>query len=196
MARPRICVGQVFSALLGVMLASSAAADTKAARARCLAAINADVVEVARGGLKETMVVPIGEFSHLFQFTSSDGAVFTCQMCDDHNPAAACSTMGIDLAYRPAGGELSRLPAELDRKCLYDLQQELGSVDERLTIKYDLLERVKVTPSHTDSRFVYDMQLDGNDFRCVIRRSDGSYRVERREGDEWRVLAAGDYSGG
>ena len=196
MARPRVRVGQVFGALLGVLLAGSAAADTKAARARCLAAINADIVEVNRAGLKETMYVPIPEHSHLFQFTAADGGVFSCQFCDDHDPAAACPTMGIDLAYRAAGGELVRLPAELERKCLYDLQQELGTVDERLTIKYDLLERVKTTPSHTDTRFVYAMALDGNDYRCVIRKSDGSYRVEQREGEKWRALAAGTFFGG
>ncbi|HVF35014.1 MAG TPA: hypothetical protein VND91_06790 [Candidatus Saccharimonadia bacterium] len=162
-------------------------------RTRCLAAIDAGGVAVDRATLKETMSVPIGEHSHLYQFTAADGGVFSCQLCDDANPAAACPTLGIDLAYRPAAGELRRLPAELDRKCLDDLQRNLGTPEQRLTIKYDLVQRTAVTPAHTDSRYVFKMALDGGEYRCVIRKSDGSFRVERHEGETWRPLAGGIY---
>lgn len=181
------------AAWLALGFAGAATADPAALRTRCLAAIGDGGVPVVAAALKETLSVATGEHSHLFQFTAPDGGVFSCQLCDDHDPAAGCPTLGIDLAYRPASGELRRLPAELDRKCLFDLQQELGTPEERLAIKHDVVARVAVEPSHTDSRYVYDMTLDGTDYRCVIRKSDGSYRVERREGEAWRPLAAGVY---
>jgi len=180
-------------ALVALAHAGASHAGPAVLRTRCLAAIDAGGVAVDRAALEQTMSVPTGEHSHLYQFTAGDGGVYSCQLCDDANPAAACPTLGIDLAYRPAGGELRRLPAELDRKCLDDLQRELGTPDQRMTIKYDLVTRTAVTPAHTDSRYVFEMKLDGTDYRCVIRKSDGSFRVERHEGDTWRPLAAGVY---
>ena len=54
-----------------------------------------------------------------------------------------------------------------------------------------MVQRIQITPDHTDSRWVYQMKLDDGQFRCVIRKSDCSFRVERQEGDDWRPIAAG-----
>jgi hypothetical protein len=173
-------------------VAGSAAADPPALRERCLAAIDGAGVPAERSALKETLSVPISAHQHLFQFTGGDGAVFSCQLCDDANPQAQCPPQGIDLAYRPAGGELRRLPAELDRKCVLGLVRELGPPEARMTIRHDLVARTVVQARHSDSRWVYELGLDDVAYRCVIRRSDGSFRIERRDGpDDWHALAAG-----
>src|SRR5688572_26140151 len=107
--------------LLAVLCAcgiGTAAASPESLDTRCRAAIAHEDVAVPRVGLKQTLSVATSPHAHLFQYTAADGGIFSCQLCDDHNPAAACPSLGIDLSYRPSAGELRRLPAELDRKCL------------------------------------------------------------------------------
>lgn len=176
-----------------VFATSPALAGPAALRDRCLAAIESGGTGATKASVTETMSVATGEHSHLYQFTAKDGGVYSCQLCDDRNPEADCMTVGIDLAYRPAAGELRRLPAELDRKCAHDVVRELGTPEQRMQVRHDVLARIETTERHTAQRRVYDMKLDGTDYRCVIRESDGSYRVERRDGDEWRALGAGTY---
>ena len=184
--------GFAIAALLA-LAALSAQADPAALRERCLASIEAGGTGATRAALDETLSVATDAHSHLFQFTAKDGGVYSCQLCDDRNPEATCATVGVDLAYRPADGELRRLPAELDRKCAHDLVRELGTPEQRMQVRHDVLARIVTSKRHTAQRRVYDMALDGTGYRCVIRTSDGSYRVERRDGEHWRAIAAGTY---
>ena len=62
---------------------------------------------------------------------------------------------------------------------------------KRNGVNHDLVKRITINPAHTDTRWVYKMGLDGEEFQCVIRKSDGSFRVERKQGEDWRPLAAG-----
>jgi hypothetical protein len=98
----------------------------------------------------------------------------------------------LTLNHRPAQGEARALPAELDRKCVYFLQKEVSRKGHTgLAIDKEMVARVQVTPEHTDSRYVFHMNLDGGEYRCVVRKSDGDFRVERHQGNDWKGLAAG-----
>jgi hypothetical protein len=173
--------------------ATTALAATKAAlHDRCTAAIAASGQPASIKALKQTMAVSLGESGFLFQFTDKDGGAFSCQVCDDGNPAVhACGSIGLELSYRPKAGEMQRLPAELDKKCTYFLQKETKSRASGEFIDHDIVKRIHVTPDHTDTRWVYQMELDGNPYRCVIRKSDGSFRVEKQTGGDWRPIANG-----
>ncbi len=157
-------------------------------RERCLTSIEAGEVSSKRAALKET-AMDLSSGFYMFEFKQADGGSFFCQLCDETNRSIDCGTLGLRLTYRPAGGEARDLPAELDRKCAYFLQKEM--VSPRREIDFDMVQRIKITPDHTDNRWVYQMSLDGGEYRCVIRKSDGSFRVERHEADDWRPIAAG-----
>jgi hypothetical protein len=184
-------IGWVLVALVGVAVAEPAiAAEQAALRDRCTAAIDASGNAPPSKGLKET-AIPLGDQGVLFQFTASDGGVYSCQVCDDDNPAMPCGSMGLELSFRPRDGELDQLPAELERKCRGALQKEVKPRSDTRYIDHAMAARIQSTLTQTDARTVYAMQLDGGSYRCVIRRSDGSFRVERQEGEEWRPIAAG-----
>ncbi len=158
---------------------------------RCVAAIAASGQPAKSNAFKET-VIPMGESGFLYQFTEPDGGAFTCQICDDTNPANhACASIGLELSYRPKDGEMKRLPAELGGKCTYFLQKELRPPGATPFIDHAMVKRIHVTEDSTDSRWVYKMELDGKDYRCVVRKSDGSFRVEAQKGNDWKVLANG-----
>lgn len=169
-----------------------AAGNTQAAlHQRCVAAIAASGQPADLKTLKQT-TIPMGESGFLFQFAAADGGTFTCQICDDGNPANhACGSIGLELSWRPKDGELQRLPAELDKKCTYFLQKEMKPRSDTQFINHEIASRIHVTPDHSDKSWVYQMELDGNPYRCVIRKSDGNFRVEGKKGDEWRPIAAG-----
>ena len=169
--------------------AGKAAATGKAAmRQRCLAAVAASGHPAAPKPTGEN-AYDAGPGNYLFEFKQPDGSFF-CQVCDDNDENATCASLGLELSFRPAQGEQEQLPAELDRKCLYFLQKELGPRGS-LTINKSLVERVKVTPTHTDQRFVYMMNLSMDEYRCVIRKSDGNFLLEKHNGADWKPIAAG-----
>ena len=161
-------------------------------RERCLAAIETnEILPAKRETLKENVMnLELGGGNYHFEFAKSDGSKYFCQMCDDTNPAVDCGMLGLRLIFRPGEGEAQDLPAELDRKCSYFLQKELQEPGAR--IDHALVDRMQIDAKHTDTRWVYSIHVDEKEYRCVIRKSDGSFRVERKDGeDDWRALAAG-----
>jgi hypothetical protein len=178
--------------LLAIPVAHAAGSTQATLQQRCTAAIAASGQPANVKALKRTMAVSLGESGFLFQFVDKGGGTFSCQICDDGNPAVhACGSIGLDLSFRPKDGELTRLPAELDKKCTYFLQKEIKSRASGEFIDHAIVGRIHVTPDHTDKNWVYRMELDGNPYRCVIRKRDGNFRVEKPHGDDWRPIAAG-----
>lgn len=59
------------------------------------------------------------------------------------------------------------------------------------TINRAVIQRTHVTPEHTNQSWLYMMNLDEKEYRCVVRKSDGNFRVEARNGDPWRPIATG-----
>ena len=169
----------------------AAGGTQNALHSRCVAAIVASGQPANSKAFKET-ANSLAESGFLFQFTEPNGGAFTCQICDDANPAvSACGSIGLELSYRPRDGEMKRLPAELGGKCSYFLQKELRPPGASPFIDHSMVKRIHVTEDSTDSRWVYKMELDGNAYRCVVRKSDGTFRVEAQKGDDWKVLANG-----
>jgi hypothetical protein len=159
-----------------------------ALRARCFAAITANDPAVKLSTLNETIGMEAGDGHYLFEFKQADGARFVCQICDEANPTVDCGTLGLRLGQQPAGGEMPDLPAELDRKCAYFLQKE---VTRSAAVNRAVVQRIRIMPDHTDRSWLYMMVLDEKDYRCVVRKSDGNFRVEAKQGDTWRPIAAG-----
>jgi hypothetical protein len=157
-------------------------------RERCFAAIAANDPAVKPSTLKETIGMESGGGHYLFELKQADGARFVCQICDEANPAVDCGMLGLRLAHQPAGGETRDLPAELDRKCAYFLQKE---VTRSPAVNRAMVQRIRITPDHTDRSWLYMMNLDEKEYRCVVRKSDGNFRVEAKQGDTWRPIAAG-----
>ena len=157
-------------------------------RERCDAAIAANDPAVKAANLKETIGMEAGGGHYLFELKQPDGARFVCQICDEANPSIDCGTLGLRLAYQPPGGDTRDLPAELDRKCAYFLQKE---VTRSPAVNHAVVRRIRITPDHTDRSWLYMMVLDEKDYRCVVRKNDGNFRVEAKTGDTWRPIATG-----
>jgi hypothetical protein len=181
----------VLISLLALHGTLASGATQSALHDRCLAAIVASGQSARPKALKQS-TIPMGESGFIFQFADAEGGTFSCQICDDANPAVhACGSIGLELSYRPKDGEMKRLPAELDKKCTYFLQKEMKPRDEAAFIDHAIVGRIHVTPDHSDKSWVYNMELDGNPYRCVVRKSDGNFRVDKRNGDDWRPIANG-----
>ncbi len=157
---------------------------------RCLASVEAsgytddlDALEMSSRQLSASR--------YQFEFTGSEGR-FDCQVCDDADPSVNCGTMGLRLSFTAPQGEPLHLPAELDRKCLYALQKEVSQATDGSFIDHELVARITTREIPNDQRYVFEHDLDGGHYRCVIRKRDMSYRLERRGGDgEWRALVGG-----
>ena len=169
---------------------SKPAAGGKAAmRQRCLAAV-AESGKPAAPKPSAENAYDAGPGNYLFEFKQPDGGSFFCQVCDDNDDRTQCLSLGLQLSFRPAQGEQEQLPAELDRKCVTYLQKELGPRGS-IEINKSLVSRIEVTPTHTDARWVYMMKLSMDEYRCVIRKSDGNFLVEKHNGADWKPIAAG-----
>ena len=169
---------------------ASTAAVKKLLADRCLAAIAQSGQPASPASLRES-ATQLSASRYLFEYADGAGGSFSCQVCDEADRKVNCGIMGLMLTYAPKGGQAQRLPAELDRKCVFYLQKEVMADDSGVFIDHALVERIRVSPGHTESRWVYQMDLDGHEYRCVIRKSDWSFRLEGRAGQEWRGLTAG-----
>ena len=132
----------------------------------------------------------MGAYGYLFTYDQADGQ-FTCQVCDELAPGSSCSSMGTMLSFKPTEGSAQTLLSELDLKCVDSLQRRIKDADEKQFIDAELVKRIVVTPMHTDTRWAYRLMLDDEEFRCVIRRSDASYLLERKRGNDWQGVSAG-----
>ena len=181
------CLPTLLGGVLSVGHAQDAALEEKL-RARCLTAIDESGVAPEQGGLDETLVVPAGEGGYLFQWELAGRGTLSCQLCDADNRDYNCASLGLQLSFKPTDADLRDLPAELDRKCVDVLQKDVGDPGPDRWIDHDVVQRIGVEAGHTETRWVYRMTLDGEEYRCVIRKSDGRWRVERRDGEEWDSL--------
>ena len=191
--------GALAALAFGMMIAAAAGANgqklevegssvKRSLRARCDAAITANDPSIKPSTLKETIGMESSGGNYLFELKQSDGGRFVCQICDEANPNVDCPTLGLRLGHQPAGGEMHDLPAELDRKCAYFLQKE---VTRSPAVNRAMVQRIRTTPDHTDKSWLYMMNLDDKEYRCVVRKNDGNFRVEAKNGDTWRPIAAG-----
>jgi hypothetical protein len=169
---------------------AAASAVKKALGERCLAAIAESGQPTQLSALKES-ATQLSASRYLFQYADASGGSFSCQVCDEADPKVGCGVMGAMLTYTAKGGTPRQLPAEFDRKCVYHLQHELMPEDSGVFIDGALVQRTRVAPAHTDARWVYQLHLDGREYRCVIRKSDWTFRLEGRVGETWRGLVGG-----
>jgi len=169
---------------------SAAAVDLQARLdQRCVKAIESSG-QPSQPARWKRQAVQAGAFGYVFTYEQPDGR-FSCQVCDEDAPGSNCPTLGLTLTHATAGAEHRKLPAEVDRKCVSSLQWRLKSRDDKRFIDHEMVRRVVVTPMHTDIRWAYAMSLDGDEFRCVVRKQDLSYVVERRSGAGWQSVAGG-----
>ena len=156
---------------------------------RCLKAV-ADSGQASTPSQWKRQAHAMGAFGYLFMYDQADGQ-FICQVCDELAPGSSCASMGTMLSFKPTEGGAKTLLSELDLKCVDSLQRRIKDSDEKQFIDTEIVKRIVVTPMHTDARWAYRMVLGDEEFRCVIRRSDASYVVERKRGNDWQGISAG-----
>lgn len=133
---------------------------------------------------------PMGAYGHLFTYRQPDGE-FVCTVCAPQVRGSACASLGLSLSFGQPGQAHRELPAELDLKCIDALQSGLRRRGSVHVVDHGHAARVVVTPQHTDTRWVFALAVDGADYRCVIRRQDGGYLLDRKVHGEWKSLASG-----
>ena len=117
---------------------------------------------------------------------------FVCQACDDMDPKVQCGTMGVMLSFRGVDGSHLKLPAEIRQKCEYFLQEETMSGHAGVFIDQAIVRRIRTREVPNDKRYVYEHELDGASYRCVVRKSDLTFSLERRQADgTWRGMIGG-----
>jgi len=162
--------------------------DVLVARCRKAAGESGRTADAAK--LKST-VAPLSASRILVKLTDSAGE-FSCQACDDSDPSVNCGTMGLQLSYKGTNGGSINLPAELARKCEYHLQKELSVATDGSFIDHALVARIKTREVTNDKRYVFEHELDGQSYRCVIRKDDLNFTLEHRTGKgEWRGMVGG-----
>jgi hypothetical protein len=179
-------------------LSSSVSADEKAAasgtrerlQARCSAAVAASG-QGADPARLQRKVTPLSASRILVELSDASGS-FVCQVCDEMDPKVQCGTMGVMLSFRGADGSQLSLPAEIRQKCEYHLQKEVMPGDAGVFIDQAIVRRIQTREVPNDKRYVYEHELDGASYRCVVRKSDLSFSLERRLPDgQWRGLVGG-----
>lgn len=139
----------------------------------------------------DAAVTPLSASRILVQLTDGQGA-FTCQVCDDADPKVNCGSMGLQLSHKGADGQSLNLPAELERKCVFYLQKEISDATDGSFIDHALVARITTREVPNDKRFVFEHEVDGQQYRCAIRKRDLNFQLEHRtpEGG-WRGMTAG-----
>jgi hypothetical protein len=156
---------------------------------RCQKAVEASGMSENPSVLKMTTEL-LSASRYLVKF-SADKSSFSCQVCDDTDPNINCGTMGLMLSHTDQDNNQVSLPAEMDRKCVFSLQKALSSRTSSF-IDHELVKRIKTSEVLNDKRYVYKHEIEGQFFRCVIRKKDMNYRIERQiEGDKWKSLNTG-----
>jgi hypothetical protein len=162
--------------------------DALVARCRKAAGDSGHSVDAAK---LKSAVTPLSASRILVKLSDNLGE-FSCQVCDDTDPGVNCGTMGLRLSHKGADGESINLPAELGRKCEYTLQKEISTAKDGSFIDHALVARIKTREVPNDKRYVFEHEVDGQTYRCVIRKSDLNFTLERRIGeDKWRGLVGG-----
>lgn len=158
--------------------------------ARCAAAVTASGQGADAKALKKK-VTPLSASRILVELSDAKGS-FVCQVCDDEDPKVNCGTMGLMLSYRGADGSNLNLPAEIERKCVGSLQKEVMDDDAGVFIDHDIVKRIVTREIPNDKRYVFEHQLDGETYRCVVRKGDLNFTLEHQGGDgEWHGLVGG-----
>jgi len=157
---------------------------------RCDAAITASGHAQSAAVLKKK-TTPLSASRILVEAGNADGT-FQCQVCDEDDAAVNCGTMGLMLSYRSAAGDSVHLPAELERKCVYHVQKEAMADDAGVFIDHEIVRRIHTRAIPSEKRHVFEHELDGRTFRCVVRKSDLSFALEYDDGSgQWHGLVAG-----
>jgi hypothetical protein len=169
--------------------------DTAAMRAmkkqlegRCDAAIASSGKVMGKASSRQVTLLSASRF--LVQ-QADKGGEFSCQVCDEDDPKINCGSMGVLLSYTPKGGTPMNLPAELDRKCIFNLQRNLMDDDAGSFIDHEIVRNITTQRQETDTRIVYTHSYEGSTYRCVIRKSDFSYSLDEQQGAQWVPIAAG-----
>ncbi len=156
---------------------------------RCVKAIEQSGHTANTAQLKQSAKqLSAGRFA--FEYAQNDGK-FACTACDDTDPNGSCGTIGVILSFVPSQGEAKKLPAEFDRKCIDSLQRRLKDQSDKKFIDYELVKRITLTEQHTDTRWAYFMNVDGGEYRCVIRKTDWNYSLDRKRGGDWDGIVGG-----
>lgn len=169
---------------------ATAAGTQKRLEARCAAAVAAS----GQGADPATLtrkVTPLSASRILVELSDAKGS-YVCQVCDEMDPKVQCGTMGVMLSFRGADGSNVNLPAEIQQKCEYYLQKEMMDGDSGVFIDQAIVRRIRTREVPNDKRYVYEHELDGDSYRCVVRKSDLSFSLEHREADgTWRGMVGG-----
>lgn len=169
---------------------ATAAGTQERLEARCASAVaasgqGADPAKLVR------KITPLSASHILVELSDAKGS-FICQVCDEMDPKVQCGTMGMMLSFRGADGTHLHLPAEIQQKCEYHLQKEMMSGNAGMFIDQATVRRIRTREVPNDKRYVYEHELDGASYRCVVRRSDLSFSLERRAADgTWRGMVGG-----
>jgi hypothetical protein len=135
------------------------------------------------------------ESQYVFDYSEAGGSAYNCRVCDDLNPNVNCGfTMGALIAFEAKDGSNSRVPAELDRKCVGALQKQLKDPSDPRFVDIELVNNIKVDAAHTEKSYVFNLRIkdDADRYRCVIRKNDMNYSVESSaDGRDWRGLVGG-----
>ena len=129
----------------------------------------------------------LGNYS--FDFVQPNGDTYICRICDENKRKLGCVDSGLELLHRPKDGSLKRLPAELDQKCLFHLITELAGGGPEFDPQ--IFQRFRLVPEHTPDEWIFQMNLDSEDYRCTIRKDTGIYVIEKNLEDFWKAVAAG-----